>query len=122
MSTVELDGSNFEETISGNDIVVVDFWAPWCGPCKSFGPIYEKVSEEIENVVFAKVNTEAEQELASHFQIRSIPTLMIFREQIVIFSQPGMVPADGLKDLIAKTQELDMSDVRKQIQEQESKA
>ncbi len=122
MSTVELDQSNFEETVSGNDIVVVDFWAPWCGPCKSFGPIYEKVSEEIEDVVFAKVNTEDQQELATHFQIRSIPTLMIFREQIVIFSQPGMVPAEGLKDLVAKARELDMDDVRKQIEEQESKS
>lgn len=122
MSTVELDHSNFEETVSGNDIVVVDFWAPWCGPCKSFGPIYEKVSEEIEDVVFAKVNTEDQQELATHFQIRSIPTLMIFREQIVIFSQPGMVPAEGLKDLVAKARELDMDDVRKQIEEQESKS
>lgn len=122
MSTVELDGSSFEETVNGNDIVVVDFWAPWCGPCKNFAPIYEKVSEEIEGVVFAKVNTEEHQDLASHFQIRSIPTLMIFREQIVIFSQPGMVPAEGLKDLVAKAQELDMEDVRKQIKEQESKA
>ncbi len=122
MSTVELDGASFEETVNGNDIVVVDFWAPWCGPCKNFAPIYEKVSEEIEDVVFAKVNTEEHQDLATHFQIRSIPTLMIFREQIVIFSQPGMVPADGLKDLVAKAQELDMEDVRKQIKEQESKA
>jgi len=78
MSTVELSGANFEETITNNDVVVVDFWAPWCGPCKSFGPIYEKASEEIEGAVFAKVNTEAEQDLAGHFQIRSIPTLMIF--------------------------------------------
>jgi len=122
MSTVELDGASFEETVNGNDIVVVDFWAPWCGPCKNFAPIYEKVSEEIEDVVFAKVNTEEHQDLATHFQIRSIPTLMIFREQIVIFSQPGMVPADGLKDLVAKAQELDMEDVRKQIKEQEPKA
>ncbi len=120
MSTVELDHTNFEETVNGNDIVVVDFWAPWCGPCKSFAPIYEAVSEEIEGVVFAKVNTEDQQELAAHFQIRSIPTLMIFREQIVIFSQPGMVPAEGLKELVAKAQELDMEDVRKQIAEQEA--
>ncbi|MBC8519307.1 MAG: thioredoxin [Gammaproteobacteria bacterium] len=122
MSTVELDGTSFEETVNGNDIVVVDFWAPWCGPCKNFAPIYEKVSEEIEDVVFAKVNTEEHHDLASHFQIRSIPTLMIFREQIVIFSQPGMVPAEGLKDLVAKAQELDMAEVRKQIEEKESKA
>lgn len=120
MSTVELDHTNFEETINNNDIVVVDFWAPWCGPCKSFGPIYEAVSDEIDDVVFAKVNTEDQQELAAHFQIRSIPTLMMFREQIVIFSQPGMVPAEGLKELVGKARELDMEDVRKQIQEQES--
>ncbi|HIJ22062.1 MAG: thioredoxin [Gammaproteobacteria bacterium] len=120
MSAVELDHKNFEDTITNNDIVVVDFWAPWCGPCKSFAPIYEAVSEEIEDVVFAKVNTEDQQDLAGHFQIRSIPTLMIFREQIVIFSQAGMVPAEGLRDLVAKARELDMDDVRKQIQEQEA--
>ncbi len=120
MSTVELDHTNFEETINNNDIVMVDFWAPWCGPCKQFGPIYEQISEEIDGVVFAKVNTEAEQELAGHFQIRSIPTLMIFREQIVIFSQPGMVPPEGLRNLIEQTQGLDMDDVRRQIREQEA--
>ncbi|MBT7307451.1 MAG: thioredoxin [Gammaproteobacteria bacterium] len=120
MSTVELDNKNFEETVNGNDIVVVDFWAPWCGPCKSFAPIYEAVSEEIEGVVFAKVNTEDQQDLSAHFQIRSIPTLMIFREQIVIFSQPGMVPAEGLRDLLAKATELDMAEVRKQVEAQGS--
>ncbi len=122
MSTVELDHTNFEDTVNNNDIVIVDFWAPWCGPCKSFAPIYEAVSEEVEGVVFAKVNTEDQQELAAHFQIRSIPTLMIFREQIVIFSQPGMVPAEGLKELVAKAQELDMAEVRKQIAEQENQS
>ena len=122
MSTVELDHTNFEDTVNNNDIVIVDFWAPWCGPCKSFAPIYEAVSEEIDGVVFAKVNTEDQQELAAHFQIRSIPTLMIFREQIVIFSQPGMVPAEGLKELVAKAQELDMAEVRKQIAEQENQS
>ncbi len=122
MSTVDLTPDNFEETINNNDMVMVDFWAPWCGPCKSFAPTYEQVSEEVEGLVFAKVNTEEHQDLAGHFQIRSIPTLMIFREQIVIFSQPGVLPPEHLKELIQKAKDLDMDDVRKQIAEQQEKA
>ena len=120
MATVELIKDNFEATITGNDIVIVDFWAPWCGPCKSFAPIYEAVSEKHEDVVFAKINTEDQQELAASFQIRSIPTLMIFREQIVIFSQAGMLPESALEEIIGQTKELDMDVVRKEIAEQQA--
>ena len=119
MATVEVTKDNFEETIKNNDIVMVDFWAPWCGPCKSFAPIYESVSEKHDDVVFAKVNTEDEQELAASFQIRSIPTLMILREQVVIFSQAGMLPENALEEIIGKTRELDMDMVRKDIEEQQ---
>lgn len=115
MATVDLNKENFSDIITGNDLVVVDFWAPWCGPCKSFAPTYEAVSEKISGVVFAKVNTEVEQELAHHFQIRSIPTLMIFREQIIIFSEPGALPGPALEDIIGQVQALDMAEVHKQI-------
>ena len=119
MATVELTKETFKDTIVGNDIIFVDFWATWCGPCKSFAPIYEKVSENHEDIVFAKVNTEDEQELAASFQIRSIPTLMIFREQIVIFSQAGMLPESALEEIIVKTRELDMDKVRADIEAQQ---
>ncbi|MCP4304050.1 MAG: thioredoxin [bacterium] len=117
MATVNLTKDTFEETVLSNDIVLVDFWADWCGPCKSFAPTYEKVSENHEGVVFAKVDTEAEQELASYFQIRSIPTLMIFREKIGIFSQPGALPENALEDLIEQAKGLDMDAVRSEIEE-----
>lgn len=120
MATVNLDKTNLEETIKQNDIVIIDFWAPWCGPCKSFAPTYESVSENHEDVVFAKINTEEEQELAGSFQIRSIPTLMIFREQVAIFSQAGVLPGSALEEIIAKTKELDMEMVRKDIEEQKA--
>jgi thioredoxin 1 len=118
MATVELNSTNFKDAITGNDIVFVDFWATWCGPCKSFAPIYEAVAEKNPEIVFAKINTEDEQDLAASFQIRSIPTLMIFREQIVLFSQAGMLPQSALEDLVAKTKELDMDQVRADIEKQ----
>lgn len=119
MATEEVTSQNFEETITENNIVVVDFWAPWCGPCRSFAPIYEKVSDNHTDVVFAKVNTEEEQELAAHFQIRSIPTLMIFREQVVLFAQPGMLSEPQLEEIISKVREIDMAKVHAEIATQE---
>ena len=121
MAVVELNKDNFEQTINENDFVIVDFWAPWCAPCRSFAPTYEKVSADYDNIVFAKVNTEDEQEIAMHFQIRSIPTLMIFREKIIIFSQPGALPESSFKQLVDRAGELDMAEVRKQIADEQKK-
>ncbi|MBF0139908.1 MAG: thioredoxin [Magnetococcales bacterium] len=115
MATVTLNKENFEQTINSNDVIIIDFWASWCGPCKAFAPIFEKVSERYPNLVFGKVETDDQQELAQAFQIRSIPTLMIFREQIIIFSQPGMLPEPQFIELIEKALMLDMDQVRQEI-------
>ena len=120
MATVNLTNDNFKDTIDNSDIVLVDFWAEWCGPCKMFAPIFEEISEKYPDIVFGKVNTEEQQQLAAMFQIRSIPTLMIFREQIVIFAQPGMLPASALDEIIGKAQELDMDHVRAEIAKQQA--
>ena len=115
MAVVELTKENFEQVVTSNPTVVVDYWAPWCGPCRGFAPVFERVAEANPDVVFAKVNTDDEQEIASHFQIRSIPTLMVFREQIIVFSQPGALPQNALEQVVAKAKTLDMDEVRKQI-------
>lgn len=122
MATVEITKDTFEGTVTNNDIVMIDFWAPWCGPCKSFAPIYEAVSEKHDDMVFAKVNTEDEQELAANFQIRSIPTLMILRENVVVFSQAGMLPENALDEIIGKVKALDMDKVRSDIEKQVEKS
>ena len=119
MSVVELSKDNFEQVVTGNPTVVVDYWAPWCGPCRGFAPVFERVAEANPDVVFAKVNTDVEQEIAAHFQIRSIPTLMVFRDQIIVFSQPGVLPQNALEQIVAKAKELDMDQVRKQIAQEQ---
>jgi len=120
MATVALTKDTFDETIQDNDTILVDFWAEWCGPCRSFAPTFEAASEKYEDIVFAKVDTEDQQELATAFGIRSIPTLMVFRDQVVLYSQPGALPGEMLEDLITQINGIDMDDVRKQIAEGES--
>jgi len=121
MAYVELTKENFEEVITGNNTVVVDYWADWCAPCKSFGPIFEKVSEDFPDAVFAKVDTQSEQEIASWFQIRSIPTLMIFREKVIVFSQAGALAEGALRQVVTKAENLDMEEVHKQVAQQQAK-
>ena len=122
MPVVELTKENFENVITSNATVIVDYWAPWCGPCRGFAPVFERVAEANPDVVFAKVDTDAEQEIAAHFQIRSIPTLMVFRDQIIVFSQPGALPQNALEQVVAKAKELDMDEVRQQIGTQQKAA
>jgi len=116
MATLDITKDTFESTVEDNGIVLVDFWAEWCGPCKSFAPTYETVSENHPDVVFAKVDTEAEQEVAGAFGIRSIPTLMAFRDNVVLYSQAGALPGEALEDLIKQVKDLDMEVVRAEIE------
>ncbi len=122
VATIEVTQENFNQIVNGNDMVIVDFWAPWCGPCRSFAPAYEAASEKHPGVVFAKVNTEEQQALAGYFQIRSIPTLMIFRDKIIIFAQPGALPPAALDQVIEKAKALDMDEVRREIEKEQAGA
>lgn len=120
MAILELTKDNFEDVVTKNTMVIVDFWAPWCGPCKQFAPTFETAAEKHPDVVFAKVNTDQEQELAAHFIIRSIPNLMLFREQVIVFAQPGALPPAGLESVLTQAKALDMDKIRSDIAERDA--
>jgi thioredoxin len=120
MATVELTKENFEETVTRNGMVIVDFWAPWCGPCRSFAPVFEAASEQHRDIVFGKVNADNEQELAAAFSVRSIPFVMLFREKVVLFAQAGALPAAGLESVIRQARALDMAQVHQEIAAQQA--
>lgn len=122
MATVALTTKNFNEYVEKDGVLVIDFWAPWCGPCRTFAPIYDAASEKHADIIFGKVNTEEQPELAGTFQIQAIPTLMVFRDQVLVFARPGMVPGAALDDLLSQVRGLDMDEVRKQIAQQEHEA
>jgi thioredoxin 1 len=122
MATVDLTKDNFEQVVTGNDVVIVDFWAPWCAPCRAFAPTFEQASEQHADVVFAKVNTEEEQEVAGAFNIRSIPTLMVFREKVILYSEAGSLPAATLEQVITQVKGVDMPAVHREIAERGAEA
>jgi thioredoxin 1 len=122
LATIELNQANFNETVAKDGIVIVDCWAEWCGPCKMFGPVFEETSNKYTQHVFAKLDTEANRDLAGALQIQSIPTVMVFRDGVLLFRQPGAIPGNALEDLISKVEALDMAEIKKQIAEEEAKS
>jgi thioredoxin 1 len=122
MATIEIGKDNFKDTVGKQGIVLLDWWASWCGPCRAFAPIYEQVSGKHADITFGKIDTDAEQELSGAFEIRSIPTLMVFRDGILLFEQAGALPAAALEELISKVRALDMEDVRRQVEAQRASA